>query len=228
MLLRFEDISKIYRNNGIQVEALKHVNLEIDEGESVAIMGASGSGKSTLLNIMGCMDKATEGEYYINGINIRNYSDKKMAGLRNEVFGFVMQDFGLIERCTVEKNVMLPLYYSKKHKKEKKKRVEEMLDKVGLLEKKQQLAMRLSGGQRQRVAIARALINDASILLCDEPTGALDQKTGKEIIDIFSDVNQQGKTVILVTHDPNVAKSCHRVLSISDGEIVTEHLGRWR
>lgn len=220
MLLRLENISKVYRNNGIQVEALKHVDLEIDEGESVAIMGASGSGKSTLLNIMGCMDKATGGEYYINDINIRNYSDKKMAGLRNEVFGFVMQDFGLIERCTVERNVMLPLYYSPKHKKEKKKRVEEMLDKVGLLEKKQQLAMRLSGGQRQRVAIARALVNDASILLCDEPTGALDQKTGKEIIDIFSDVNQQGKTVILVTHDPNVAKSCHRVLSILDGEIV--------
>ena len=225
MLLRLEDISKVYQNNGIQVEALKHVDLEIDEGECVAIMGASGSGKSTLLNIMGCMDKATGGEYYINDINIRNYSDKKMAGLRNEVFGFVMQDFGLIERYTVEKNVMLPLYYSKKHKKEKKKRVEEMLDKVGLLEKKQQLAMRLSGGQRQRVAIARALVNDASILLCDEPTGALDQKTGKEIIDIFSAVNRQGKTVILVTHDENVANSCHRVLTISDGEIVTEHLG---
>ncbi len=224
MLLRLEDISKVYRNNGIQVEALKHVDLEIDAGESVAIMGASGSGKSTLLNVMGCMDKATGGEYYINDINIRNYSDKKMAGLRNEIFGFVMQDFGLIERCTVEKNVMLPLYYSQKHKKEKKKRVEEMLDKVGLLEKKQQLAMRLSGGQRQRVAIARALVNDASILLCDEPTGALDQKTGKEIIDIFSDINRQGKTVILVTHDPNVAKSCHRVLTISDGEIVTEHM----
>lgn len=173
MLLRFEDISKVYRNNGIQAEALKHVDLEIDEGESVAIMGASGSGKSTLLNIMGCMDKATGGEYYINDINIRDYSDKKMAGLRNEVFGFVMQDFALIERCTVEKNVMLPLYYSKKHKKEKKKRVEEMLDKVGLLDKKQQLAMRLSGGQRQRVAIARALVNDASILLCDEPTGSV-------------------------------------------------------
>ena len=220
MLLRFEDISKVYRNNGIEVEALKHVNLEIDEGESVAIMGASGSGKSTLLNVMGCMDKATGGEYYINDINIRDYSDKRMAGLRNEVFGFVMQDFALIERCTVEKNVMLPLYYSKKYKKEKKKRVEEMLEKVGLLEKKQQLAMRLSGGQRQRVAIARALVNDASILLCDEPTGALDQRTGKEIIDIFSAINQQGKTVILVTHDENVAKSCHRVLNISDGEIV--------
>jgi putative ABC transport system ATP-binding protein len=118
------------------------------------------------------------------------------------------------------KNVMLPLYYSKKYKKEKKKRVEEMLEKVGLLEKKQQLAMRLSGGQRQRVAIARALVNAASILLCDEPTGALDQRTGKEIIDIFSAINQQGKTVILVTHDENVAKSCHRVLNISDGEIV--------
>lgn len=220
MLLRFEDISKVYRNNGIKVEALKHVDLEIDEGESVAIMGASGSGKSTLLNVMGCMDKATGGEYYINDINIRDYSDKRMAGLRNEVFGFVMQDFALIERCTVEKNVMLPLYYSKKYKKEKKKRVEEMLEKVGLLEKKQQLAMRLSGGQRQRVAIARALVNDASILLCDEPTGALDQRTGKEIIDIFSAINQQGKTVILVTHDENVAKSCHRVLNISDGEIV--------
>jgi ABC-type antimicrobial peptide transport system, ATPase component len=220
MLLRFEDISKVYGNNGIKVEALKHVDLEIDEGESVAIMGASGSGKSTLLNVMGCMDKATGGEYYINDINIRDYSDKRMAGLRNEVFGFVMQDFALIERCTVEKNVMLPLYYSKKYKKEKKKRVEEMLEKVGLLEKKQQLAMRLSGGQRQRVAIARALVNDASILLCDEPTGALDQRTGKEIIDIFSAINQQGKTVILVTHDENVAKSCHRVLNISDGEIV--------
>ncbi|MCI8963140.1 MAG: ABC transporter ATP-binding protein [Eubacterium sp.] len=219
-MLRFEDISKVYRNNGIKVEALKHVDLEIDEGESVAIMGASGSGKSTLLNVMGCMDKATGGEYYINDINIRDYSDKRMAGLRNEVFGFVMQDFALIERCTVEKNVMLPLYYSKKYKKEKKKRVEEMLEKVGLLEKKQQLAMRLSGGQRQRVAIARALVNDASILLCDEPTGALDQRTGKEIIDIFSAINQQGKTVILVTHDENVAKSCHRVLNISDGEIV--------
>ncbi|MCI9412138.1 MAG: ABC transporter ATP-binding protein [Eubacterium sp.] len=219
-MLRFEDISKVYGNNGIKVEALKHVDLEIDEGESVAIMGASGSGKSTLLNVMGCMDKATGGEYYINDINIRDYSDKRMAGLRNEVFGFVMQDFALIERCTVEKNVMLPLYYSKKYKKEKKKRVEEMLEKVGLLEKKQQLAMRLSGGQRQRVAIARALVNDASILLCDEPTGALDQRTGKEIIDIFSAINQQGKTVILVTHDENVAKSCHRVLNISDGEIV--------
>lgn len=225
MLLRFEDISKVYRNNGIQVEALKHVDLEIDEGESVAIMGTSGSGKSTLLNIMGCMDKATGGEYYINEINIRNYSDKRMAGLRNEVFGFVMQDFALIERWTVEKNVMLPLYYSPKYKKEKKKRVEEMLDKVGLLEKKQQLAMRLSGGQRQRVAIARALVNDASILLCDEPTGALDQKTGKEIIDIFSAVNRQGKTVILVTHDPNVAKNCQRVLTISDGEIVSKLKG---
>lgn len=220
MLLRLEGISKVYKNNGIQVEALKHVDLEIDAGESVAIMGASGSGKSTLLNIMGCMDKATEGEYYLNEINIRKYSDKRMAGLRNEVFGFVMQDFALIERCTVEKNVMLPLYYSKKHKKDKRKRVEEMLGKVGLLEKKQQLAMRLSGGQRQRVAIARALVNDASILLCDEPTGALDQKTGKEIIDIFSAINQQGKTVILVTHDENVAKSCHRVLKISDGEII--------
>ena len=185
MLLRFEDISKVYRNNGIQVEALKHVDLEIDEGESVAIMGASGSGKSTLLNIMGCMDKATEGEYYINDINIRNYSDKKMAGLRNEVFGFVMQDFGLIERCTVEKNVMLPLYYSKKHKKEKKKRVEEMLDKVGLLEKKQQLAMRLSGGQRQRVAIARALVNQPNVILADEPTGNLDEKTGNAVIDLL-------------------------------------------
>jgi len=207
---------------GLEVHALKKVNLEIEEGESVAIMGVSGSGKSTLLNILGCMDKATEGEYYLNDVKIDAYSEKKMAALRNECFGFVMQDFALIERRTVFENVMLPLHYSKRYKKGKKERVEEVLKQVGMLEKKDQLALRLSGGQRQRVAIARALANDAKILLCDEPTGALDQKTGQEIIDIFSELNKKGKTVIIVTHDEKVAASCNRVLRISDGVLVED------
>ena len=220
MLIKLENISKIYRENGLQVDALKGINLEIEEGESIAIMGASGSGKSTLLNILGCMDKASAGTYYLNGMKITSYSDKEMAALRNELFGFVVQDFALIERCTVEKNVMLPLYYSKRYKREKKKRVENILQQVGMLEKKEQLAMKLSGGQRQRVAIARALVNDAKIMLCDEPTGALDKKMGKEIINIFSKLNRQGKTIVIVTHDEEVANSCNRILRISDGQVI--------
>ena len=220
MLIQLNNISKIY-NTGYTVRALNDINLNIEEGESVAIMGASGSGKSTLLHIMGCMDRATGGEYYLNDIKISQYTEKQMAALRNECFGFVMQDFALIERETVLNNVMLPLHYSKRFKKNKKKRAEEILEQMGIPEKKNQLAMRLSGGQRQRVAIARALVNDADILLCDEPTGALDKSTGKEIIRIFSELNQTGKTVIVVTHDEKVAASCMRVVEISDGRLIT-------
>ena len=220
MLIQLNNISKIY-NTGYTVRALNDINLNIEEGESVAIMGASGSGKSTLLHIMGCMDRATGGEYYLNDIKISQYTEKQMAALRNECFGFVMQDFALIERETVLNNVMLPLHYSKRFKKNKKKRAEEILEQMGILEKKNQLAMRLSGGQRQRVAIARALVNDADILLCDEPTGALDKNTGEEIIRIFSELNQAGKTIIVVTHDEKVAASCKRVVEISDGRLIT-------
>ncbi len=219
MLIQLENISKTYKGNGIRVEALKGVDLEIEEGECIAVMGASGSGKSTLLNILGCMDRATEGEYYLNGSPVTSYPEKRMAELRNGFFGFVVQDFALIERSTVEKNVMLPLYYSSRYKKERKKRVEEILSRVGILEKRDQPAVKLSGGQRQRVAIARALVNDAKVLLCDEPTGALDSKSSANIMSLFRDLNKEGHTIILVTHDQNVADQCNRIVTINDGKI---------
>lgn len=172
MLIRLENVGKTYREGSIAFEALSNVDLLIKEGESVAIMGASGSGKSTLLNILGAMDKASEGKYYLQGEEISSYSEKQMAHIRNEIFGFVMQDFALIERETVEKNVILPLLYSKRFHHQKKARVEQILKEVGLFEKRHQPVTKLSGGQRQRVAIARAMVNDASVLLCDEPTGA--------------------------------------------------------
>ena len=219
MLIRLENVAKTYREGSIAFEALSNVDLVIKEGESVAIMGASGSGKSTLLNILGAMDKASEGKYYLQGEEISSYSEKQMAHIRNEIFGFVMQDFALIECETVEKNVILPLLYSKRFHHQKKARVEQILKEVGLFEKRHQPVTKLSGGQRQRVAIARAMVNDASVLLCDEPTGALDRATGDEIIRLFMELHEQGKTLIIVTHDETVAKHCERVIRITDGGI---------
>ncbi|HBZ64609.1 MAG TPA: peptide ABC transporter ATP-binding protein [Lachnospiraceae bacterium] len=219
MLIQLENIGKTYREGGLSFEALRDVDLSIEEGESVAIMGASGSGKSTLLNILGGMDKASRGKYYLEGEEISSYSEKQMARIRNEMFGFVMQDFALIERETVEKNVVLPLLYSKRFRYQKKARVEHVLREVGLYEKRHQPVTKLSGGQRQRVAIARALVNDASVLLCDEPTGALDRATGEEIIHRFMTLHAQGKTVIIVTHDEMVAKHCGRIIRIVDGRV---------
>lgn len=217
--MRLENIGKAYREGSVAFEALSNVDLVIKEGESVAIMGASGSGKSTLLNILGAMDKASEGKYYLQGEEISSYSEKQMAHIRNEIFGFVMQDFALIERETVEKNVILPLLYSKRFHHQKKARVEQILKEVGLFEKRHQPVTKLSGGQRQRVAIARAMVNDASVLLCDEPTGALDRATGDEIIRLFMELHEQGKTLIIVTHDETVAQHCERVIRITDGRI---------
>lgn len=219
MLIRLENVGKTYRERSVAFEALSNVDLVIKEGESVAIMGASGSGKSTLLNILGAMDKASEGKYYLQGEEISSYSEKQMAHIRNEIFGFVMQDFALIERETVEKNVILPLLYSKRFHHQKKARVEQILKEVGLFEKRHQPVTKLSGGQRQRVAIARAMVNDASVLLCDEPTGALDRATGDEIIRLFMELHEQGKTLIIVTHDETVAQHCERVIRITDGRI---------
>lgn len=217
MIIQLNNISKIYGKRDYKVQALNNINLEVEEGEMVAIMGASGSGKSTLLNIIGCLDKQSNGTYHLYGQDISTYTGKEMAKLRNGTFGFIVQDFALIERYSVSKNVELPLYYSDSYKRTKKQRVDEILEQVGLLEKKSQLVLHLSGGQRQRVAIARALVNNAKILLCDEPTGALDQKTGKDIIHIFKELHERKKTIIIVTHDPNVASFCDRIVTISDG-----------
>lgn len=222
MLIQLKDIVRTYKGKGFEVEALKKINFEIEQGEMVAIMGASGSGKSTLLNILGCIDHADQGSYFLDGKEISDYSDSEMAELRNKMFGFVLQDFALVERYSVAKNIMIPLYYSDVKKKEYEKKVDNILQMLDMQDKKKQKAMYLSGGQRQRVAIARALINDASILLCDEPTGALDRKTGQDIVNIFKTLNEAGKTVIIVTHDPDVAKQCERTIYISDGEIGKE------
>lgn len=193
-MIELRKVSKVYDDGAAVCRALQEVDLTIEKGEMTAIIGASGSGKSTLLNVLGAMDSVTEGQYLLNGKNIEEYSEKQMARLRNEMFGFVVQDFALIERYTVEKNVMLPLYYSKKYKKNKK----------------------------QRVAIARALVNQAEIILADEPTGALDQATGREVMDLFEEIHNRGKTIILVTHDQKIADRCQRVIEIADGTIKSD------
>lgn len=214
-----KELNKNYEGKGYCVSALKNVDLEIEKGEMVAIMGTSGSGKSTLLNILGTIDKPTNGDYYLNGKNLTGYNPKEMAQVRNKTFGFVLQDFVLVERYSVAQNVRLPLYYSNISKREWKQKVMELLTLLGIEDKYSMMPTHISGGQRQRVAIARALINDAEIILADEPTGALDSATAKEIMDIFTKIKEQGKTVIIVTHDKNIAAYCDRVLEISDGVI---------
>ncbi|NLM73362.1 MAG: ABC transporter ATP-binding protein [Clostridiaceae bacterium] len=216
-IIKLENITKIYGKKDNEVRALSNVSLSIEKGEIVAVVGPSGSGKSTLLNIIGCIDSPTEGSYWLDNSLIKNSKQKDMARIRNERFGFVVQDFALVERYTVKKNVLIPLSYSSK--KISKNRADELLERLGLSEKKNVLASDLSGGQRQRVAIARALINDPDIILADEPTGALDKNTGFEVMKILTELNEEGKTIIVVTHNSRVAEMCSRVITIEDGMI---------
>ena len=220
MLIKLENIHKTYGKKELTTHALDGISLEIEEGEMLAIMGVSGSGKSTLLNILGCLDKPTDGKYFLRDRDITTYTAKQMAKLRNETFGFVLQDFALIERYTVAQNVMIPLRYSKKYTSGREKRVDEILRQLDIYNKKNQISLRLSCVQRQRVAIGRAIVNNAEILLCDEPTGALDSKTANEIMHIFKNLNKKGKTVIIVTHDKDIAGHCERIIEISDGKII--------
>ncbi len=219
-IIKLENIKKTYGNGECAVEALKGIDLEIEEGESIAIMGTSGSGKSTLLNILGFVDEATEGTYLLDGTDSKKQSQKEKAEIRNQKLGFVVQDFALISRLSVCKNVMLPLEYVNMPKKEKERKVIELLEKLGISDKKNTYPDKLSGGQKQRVAIARALVNDASILLCDEPTGALDSNTTKDIMNLFMKLNRDDKkTLIIVTHDKDVAAYCERIIYMEDGRI---------
>jgi putative ABC transport system ATP-binding protein len=221
-MIRTKDLKKIYEMGEEEVHALKGVDLEIEKGEYVAIMGPSGSGKSTLMNLIGCLDSPTSGDYWLNDRAVSELTDDELAHVRNEEVGFVFQSFHLLPRYTALENVQLPLVYSNISREERIARAEKALEAVDLKDRKLHKPNQLSGGQRQRVAIARALINHPSILLADEPTGNLDSKTGVEILALFDKLHQDGNTIIMVTHESDVAARAHRVIHLRDGKIETD------
>ena len=219
-MIRLQGINKTY-HNGAPLHVLKGIDLRIEKGEFVSIMGASGSGKSTLLNILGILDNYDSGEYYLNDVLIKNLNETRAAEYRNRMIGFIFQSFNLISFKNAMENVALPLFYQGVGRKKRNELAMEYLDKLGLKEWAHHLPNELSGGQKQRVAIARAIVNEPSMILADEPTGALDTKTSAEIMELFKSLNKQGRTVVIVTHDPKIAEQCGRVIEISDGNIVT-------
>lgn len=221
-MIRLENIVKSYTIGKEDVPVLKNINVKVSEGEFVAIMGPSGSGKSTLMNIIGCLDRPTSGNYWLNGERVSEYDDTKMAKVRNRSIGFVFQQFQLLARLNALKNVELPMVYAGISKKEREKRAEEALEKVGLADRMTHLPNELSGGQKQRVAIARAIVNKPAIILADEPTGALDTKTGVSIMEQFRELNEEGTTLVIVTHEPEIAKYAQRTIFVRDGVIVRE------
>lgn len=218
-IINMENITKVFGKGDSRVEALRGISLKIEEGDMLAIVGASGSGKSTLLNILGTLDNATDGSYLLEDKNVSNLSVKELAKLRNSTFGFVVQHFALIKNFSAYENVEVPLEYSRKERKKFQDKIYNILKKLGLEKKIYKKPTELSGGQCQRVAIARALVNDAKIILADEPTGALDKQTGQEVMEIFKELNKEGKTIIIVTHDENVANQCNRIIRMEDGLI---------
>ena len=218
-MIQLKDICKFYQVGDDRVRALDHANLHIYPQEFVSIIGPSGSGKSTMMNIIGCLDVADAGEYLLDGLPIESYSENQLAKIRNQKIGFVFQQYNLIPKLTAEENVELPLIYQKVPKKERTERVKEALDKVNMYPRAKHLPTELSGGQQQRVSIARAIVTRPKLILADEPTGALDSKTSREIIDIFHDLHCQGNTIVLITHDNNIAKQAQRSIHILDGQI---------
>lgn len=220
-MIEIKNLTKTYNyKKSNAFTALKDISLKIDNGEMVAIIGKSGAGKSTLLHIIGCIDTFEKGEYTIDDVNVHNLSDKKLAKIRNENVGIVMQDFALVEEYTVIENVKIPLYFTKKKYKNSNSLALDALEKVGIKELAKKPVNKLSGGQKQRVAIARAIVNNPSFILADEPTGALDTKTSAEIMELFKALNDEGKTIVIITHDLGVADKCKRKIEISDGKIV--------
>lgn len=221
-MIRLENVVKRYNNKKAnEFEALHGITIEIEQGELVAIIGKSGAGKSTLLHIIACIDSYEEGKYYIDDLLIKHLSDRKLAEIRNEKIGIVMQDFALVEEASCIDNVMLPLDFAKKKKKNRRELAQQALEQVQMGEYSKKPVNQLSGGQKQRVAIARAIVNEPEILIADEPTGALDTKTSEEIMKLFKGLNEQNRTVIIVTHDPTVAEECQRVIEISDGRTLS-------
>ena len=222
-LIELADIYKIYDMGAEKVHALNGVDLKIERGEYVAIMGASGSGKSTLMNLLGCLDTPSSGSYHLNGVAVEELDDQELAAIRNKEIGFVFQTFNLLARTDALHNVELPLIYAGVGRAERRERAHQALDRVGLGERLYHQPNELSGGQRQRVAIARALVNNPSILLADEPTGNLDSATSVEIMGLFDDLHRGGNTVILVTHEPEIAQHAARQVQLRDGRVVADH-----
>ncbi len=218
-MIQLKEVCKYYQVGDDKVRALDHATLHIQPKEFVSIIGPSGSGKSTLMNIIGCLDVADAGEYLLDGLPIEAYSESELARIRNHKIGFVFQSFNLIPKLSAEENVELPLIYQGVKRAERQKRVKEALEKVGLSHRAKHLPTELSGGQQQRVAVARALVTNPSLILADEPTGNLDSKTTKEIMDMFHDLHDQGNTIVLITHDNDIAKQAARVIHILDGRI---------
>ena len=218
-MIQLKDVCKYYQVGDDRVRALDHANLHIYPREFVSIIGPSGSGKSTLMNIIGCLDVADAGEYLLDGLPIESYTENQLAKVRNEKIGFVFQQYNLIPKLTAEENVELPLIYQKVPKKERTERVKEALERVNMYARAKHLPTELSGGQQQRVSIARAIVTRPKLILADEPTGALDSKTSREIIDIFHDLHRQGNTIVLITHDNGIARQAQRSVNILDGRL---------
>ena len=225
-MLKLKEIHKSYQQGSQEFPILKVIDLHVKEGDFLAIMGPSGSGKSTLMNIIGCLDKANAGSYHIEGTDVSNLSDNQLSDLRNQKIGFVFQNFNLMPKLTACQNVELPLTYMKVPKKERRERAMEMLRLVGLEERSEFKPMELSGGQKQRVAIARALVTNPSFILGDEPTGALDTKTSVQIMELFKQFNEAGKTIVIITHEPEVAQMCKKTVVLRDGNIEHKEVER--
>ncbi|MCI8300865.1 MAG: ABC transporter ATP-binding protein [Lachnospiraceae bacterium] len=218
-MIQLHEVSKIYEMGNDMIYALDHASMEVKDGEFVSIVGPSGSGKSTMMNIIGCLDTADEGSYLLDGTAIERYSEKELARIRNRKIGFIFQNFNLLPRLTAEENVELPLIYQKLPVQERRQRVAEAMEQVELSHRSGHRPTELSGGQQQRVAIARALVTRPSLFLADEPTGNLDSKTGREIMELFHNLHQAGNTIVLITHDHQVAKEAERNIYIRDGKV---------
>jgi len=223
-MLKVKDLIKVYDTGAIQVEALKKINLEVKKGEFVAIMGSSGSGKSTFMNILGCLDSLTSGTYELDGIDVSRMSSSELATIRNKKIGFVFQAFNLLPKMDLLRNVELPMMYAGCSKQERKEKALKALARVGLADRVDHKPNEISGGQKQRAAIARSLVNDPAIILADEPTGNLDSKSSNEIMDIFTELNNEGVTIVLVTHEPDIAEYAKRIITFKDGNIISDVL----
>ena len=223
-MIKISELEKIYRTEEVETVALNKLTVEVKAGEFVAVMGPSGCGKSTLLNILGMLDDPDSGSYKFNDIEVAHFNERKRANLRKHNLGFVFQSFNLIDELTVYENVELPLIYTKVSNAERKKRVEEVLDKMQIMHRRNHFPQQLSGGQQQRVAVARAVVNNPKLILADEPTGNLDSKNGVEVMQLLTDLNEQGTTIVMVTHSEHDARYSHRIIRMLDGQSVTENI----